>query len=654
MGTDPSATDGFDPLFDLPQPPLPPGDNIVSTGLYRPDLSLATGDYLMHDFRSQRSLSDTTVRWFVDVFPAETGSEITITLDLSGFPNDLPVQVRRLMSGERWNRQANTMVCGFIPGSTAPQRLLIVAGDTTPPTIRFDEPSLDTAYIVSTLIRMRQSVSDASGIDSCSLEVLDLNRGITYPVLDTNDAPSEVVWQPPNRWLSDSALVKITLRDSMGNVSLSWSPPFKVVPDTARTQLSAGWHSFGVPLEPVGSHADSVRSFLENDSVYIFEYDRERGYRHVDSVGTGQGYFIGLLHQRGIAIWGIPTDGSFVAPLPTGFSMISNPTVFSIGLEDLTFVVDGNVHSYVSARALGIISNGCYGYDHMTGSYQLADSLLPWMGYWLPVLEPGVSIRYVAGGNSPLQRTMTARGNGWTATVRAECRGAIDTLFSFGVHPEASDGFDAVYDIAAPPIPPVPPTISVVAHHPDWKSVVGNRFLRVIHKKGSKTVWRFVVSAPADTPALVQWGGSTGSVPKGLRIRDASATGEWVAFDSTWSYAYEGGEQVFDIVSTRTNAEEHLQSPGSFGVTQNFPNPFNGRTSCIVDIPVRGRLTIRIYDLRGRLVDVVLDGMLDAGRQVVSWNADLSSGTYFGNVFYQPESGGEGETQRIWRMIMMK
>jgi len=71
MGTDPSATDGFDPLFDLPQPPLPPGDNIVSTGLYRPDLSLATGDYLMHDFRSQRSLSDTTVRWFVDVFPAD-------------------------------------------------------------------------------------------------------------------------------------------------------------------------------------------------------------------------------------------------------------------------------------------------------------------------------------------------------------------------------------------------------------------------------------------------------------------------------------------------------------------------------------------------------------------------------------------------------
>lgn len=59
------------------------------------------------------------------------------------------------------------------------------------------------------------------------------------------------------------------------------------------------------------------------------------------------------------------------------------------------------------------------------------------------------------------------------------------------------------------------------------------------------------------------------------------------------------------------------------------PNPFNPATEVSLDLPAPGAVTIRIYDMRGREVDSLLEGtFLPAGRHSIPYHASLASGVY--------------------------
>ena len=60
-----------------------------------------------------------------------------------------------------------------------------------------------------------------------------------------------------------------------------------------------------------------------------------------------------------------------------------------------------------------------------------------------------------------------------------------------------------------------------------------------------------------------------------------------------------------------------------------YPNPFNPITILTYDIPSEMNVSLGIYDVRGRLVEELINGMREQGRYEVTWNADQhSSGVY--------------------------
>ncbi len=60
-----------------------------------------------------------------------------------------------------------------------------------------------------------------------------------------------------------------------------------------------------------------------------------------------------------------------------------------------------------------------------------------------------------------------------------------------------------------------------------------------------------------------------------------------------------------------------------------YPNPFNPATRVSFDLPAEGAVTVRIYDLRGRQVDSVLESApMRAGLQEFTYRSDLPSGVY--------------------------
>ncbi len=56
------------------------------------------------------------------------------------------------------------------------------------------------------------------------------------------------------------------------------------------------------------------------------------------------------------------------------------------------------------------------------------------------------------------------------------------------------------------------------------------------------------------------------------------------------------------------------------------PNPFNPRTTVQLDVPRDGRVSLRVYDLRGRLVAEPYAGNLTAGRHAVVWDGQDHGG----------------------------
>jgi len=90
--------------------------------------------------------------------------------------------------------------------------------------------------------------------------------------------------------------------------------------------------------------------------------------------------------------------------------------------------------------------------------------------------------------------------------------------------------------------------------------------------------------------------------------------------------------------------------PTAFSLSGNRPNPFNPSTAISYELPIQSPVTLRIFDLAGRLVDVLVEGeVMAAGTHTATWTGrdshdrTMPSGTYF----YRLEADGFVETRRM-------
>ncbi len=81
--------------------------------------------------------------------------------------------------------------------------------------------------------------------------------------------------------------------------------------------------------------------------------------------------------------------------------------------------------------------------------------------------------------------------------------------------------------------------------------------------------------------------------------------------------------------------ESRPEVPAAFRLVQNSPNPFNPKTAIAFDVPREAQVAIRVYDVTGRLVRTLVDGVVEPGRHSIAWEglsddgAPVGSGVYF-------------------------
>ncbi len=68
--------------------------------------------------------------------------------------------------------------------------------------------------------------------------------------------------------------------------------------------------------------------------------------------------------------------------------------------------------------------------------------------------------------------------------------------------------------------------------------------------------------------------------------------------------------------------------PVAFELHPCFPNPFNGSTTIRWDVPVRSRVTVAVFDVRGRRVSAVAEEEMEPGQYRRQWAEPAPSGVY--------------------------
>lgn len=109
-----------------------------------------------------------------------------------------------------------------------------------------------------------------------------------------------------------------------------------------------------------------------------------------------------------------------------------------------------------------------------------------------------------------------------------------------------------------------------------------------------------------------------------------------------------------DTVQAQKSVEEISAKPTTTNLFDNFPNPFNPTTSIEYQLTGISRVTLKVYDMLGREVATLTDGIKDAGYYSATFDgARLASGVYIMRLTATPEDGAKPFVQ-VKKMLLMK
>lgn len=113
---------------------------------------------------------------------------------------------------------------------------------------------------------------------------------------------------------------------------------------------------------------------------------------------------------------------------------------------------------------------------------------------------------------------------------------------------------------------------------------------------------------------------------------------------SSLHYTYDANGNILSIVTSLVTAVEEGSPNYQFALGPTTPNPGGGTRNVFFTMASRGRVTLRVFDVTGRLHQTLVNHDLDRGRHDVRFFTDRwSAGVYF----YRLESAGMVRSGRL-------
>jgi hypothetical protein len=116
-----------------------------------------------------------------------------------------------------------------------------------------------------------------------------------------------------------------------------------------------------------------------------------------------------------------------------------------------------------------------------------------------------------------------------------------------------------------------------------------------------------------------------------------------------YTFQYDASGEITRVdygmpTSTGDTSTGQATIPTSYSLNQNYPNPFNPTTSITYSLPQSAVVSLKIYDITGKYITTLVDGVTSAGIHTVTFDAgSLSSGMYV----YTLETDGYRQSRQM-------
>ncbi|MBP1657635.1 MAG: hypothetical protein H6Q31_2236 [Bacteroidetes bacterium] len=187
---------------------------------------------------------------------------------------------------------------------------------------------------------------------------------------------------------------------------------------------------------------------------------------------------------------------------------------------------------------------------------------------------------------------------------------------------------------------------SLVAQGTDVRLKTGSGLL---HHKYAVIDAGFPASHPLVVTGSHNWSNSAenSNGENTLFIEDGALAMQYLQEFAARYYQFGGSDSIRVSVERLTDG-----MPQASALLQNYPNPFNGETAIRFTVQASGiadrKVTLKVFDVLGREVTTLVDGMLAAGEYRVAFDASaLASGVYLYAIH-------AGEYRDVKKMVLVR
>jgi hypothetical protein len=349
---------------------------------------------------------------------------------------------------------------------------------------------------------------------------------------------------------------------------------------------------------PVKASDPRTTSVFPSASTPAFAYNG--AYQLKDTLFNGPGYWL-----RYAAAHQVPV---------TGDSILSDTIAVDPGWNLVGSITAPVAAPMVSSDPTGLVISRWFGYS---SGYGVADTIIPGKGYW--VKTSGAGSLFLARGFDKGSSLHASGDNlkSLNSLTITDAMGSAQTLY-FG----AGDG---TIDPKSYSMPPLPPDGIFDARFTSDEMVA----LSAPGTRSSVGISIAGASYPVTLRALLHHG-SASLVTEGGEVELTDGRTLTIA-------------QPAAHLALRMNSVTDPSLPERYALLQNYPNPFNPSTEIRYQIPADAHVTLRVYDLLGRIVATLVDERKAPGGYSTRWDAGaMPSGIYYytlsAGVFSQTRS----------------
>ncbi|MBI2418270.1 MAG: T9SS type A sorting domain-containing protein [Ignavibacteriales bacterium] len=364
---------------------------------------------------------------------------------------------------------------------------------------------------------------------------------------------------------------KVNAKLSASNSPWSDTWNFTVGTNCRDLNLSTSWNLVSVPL-----NASNMTASVLFPTATSPAYAYNNGYIQTQQLLNGAGYWLRYDAPTVVSICGEQVTAGTIN-LNAGWNLIGGYG------NDLSVAT-------LSTIPAGIVNSSYFGYQ---GGYAIASDLGSGKGYWVRATQSGVLVIPVVAEKTAAPTTSAALPKQSISVTDANGNKTILYLVS---------GNENMMQYDLPPVPP--------------QGVFDVRF----------TEGR--VAAPVAQLSQISLNGC--QYPVTVTLQNINGRLSDIAGGKLFNATAKSGEKII-IADPSLNilSFEGSVIPAAFALEQNYPNPFNPSTQINYSLGNATKVSLRVFDMLGNEVAVLVDKQQEAGNYSVELHASkLASGVY--------------------------